>query len=83
MMRLSRSVKLEAASVTLLSFILSFYLPYLNTLEAEYPPLSIEFLQPTLIVPSVGGLPVAYQNGVPFPSFEIQESRIYLDLGGV
>ena len=83
MMRLSRRVKLEVASVTLLSFILSFYLPYLNTLEAEYPPLSIEFLQPTLIVPSVGGLPVAYQNGAPFPSFEIQESRIYLDLGGV
>ncbi len=81
-MRTSKGLRLKIASV-ILSFILSFYPPCLNVLETVYSLLSIEYLQPTLVVSSVGCLPVFYQNGVPFPSFEIQESRLYLDLGGV
>ncbi|MBS7612175.1 beta galactosidase jelly roll domain-containing protein [Candidatus Bathyarchaeota archaeon] len=82
-MHLSKRLKLEATSVMLLSFALGFYSPFLNELKVGCSSLSIEYLQPTLTISSVGGLPVAYQNGVPFPSFEIQESRPYLDLGGI
>jgi len=40
-------------------------------------------LPPTLNLTFIQGFPVAYQNGMPLPSFELQESRLYLDLGGL
>lgn len=75
-------LKLEALLVILLASVLSLYLPCLNKVEVGHSPVSVEYLQPTLIVSYVEGLPIAYQNGVPFPSFEVQDSRLYLNLGG-
>ncbi|RLE67523.1 MAG: hypothetical protein DRJ43_07290 [Thermoprotei archaeon] len=43
--------------------------------EARYPA-------PTLEVREISGLPVPFQNGLPYPSLERQPSRLYIDLGG-